>query len=85
MVHWTPPPTFVGLKTFSISIVTRNPSILKQLLISVTSEINLPLFSNKSVFEISCEEINVHKTAFNLLEIALEKFFESTFNYEIDL
>ena len=40
-----------------------------------------PTFSSKSVFYIVvCEEFNVDKTVFNLFEIALDKFFVSTFN-----
>ena len=34
---------------------------------------------------ICCDEINVGKTAFSLLEIALDKVFMTTFNSEIGL
>ena len=44
-----------------------------------------PTFSNNLFFAVCCEEINVDKALFNLLETALGKIFVSTFNKEIGL
>ena len=68
-----------------MSMVTRKPVILKQPLISIMSQINLPLSPIICFFAVCCEEINVDKALFNLLEIALGKIFVSTFNKEIGL
>ena len=77
------------IKSFSISIVTRKPVILKQPLISIMSEINLPLSPINLFFffteAVCCEEINVSKINVNLFEIALYKIFVSTFNKKIGL
>ena len=66
---------------FSISVATTRPVILNQPLISIMSEINLPLTPVNLFFTLTvcCEEINVGKTVFNLFEIALDKIFVSTF------
>ena len=66
-------------KAISVSIVTRNPPILNQSLISIMSEINIPFYHTILVCR---EEIDFGKTAFNLFEIALDKIFVSTFNKE---
>ena len=58
----------------SISIVTRNLSILNQPLISIMSEINLQQ-----------KQFVVRKTAFNLFEINSDKIYVSIFNKEIGL
>lgn len=59
---------------FSISIVTRNLSILNQPLITIMSEINLQQ-----------KQFVVRKTAFNLFEINSDKIYVSIFNKEIGL
>ena len=59
---------------FSISIVTRNLSILNQPLITIMSEINLQQ-----------KEFVARKTAFNLFEINSDKIYVSIFNKEIGL
>ena len=69
-------------KAFTISIVTRKPVILNQLLISIMSEINLLLspINLFFIYAVCYEEINVGKTVSNLFEIALDKIFVSTRN-----
>ena len=71
-------------KVKSFSIVTRKLLILKQPVISVMSEINTPLSPINLFFTqaVSCEENNVGKTVFNLMEMALEKIFVSKFHKE---
>ena len=68
-------------------MVTRKSVILKQPLISVMLEINLPLSPINLFFTdaVCFEEIDVSKAVFNLFKIALDKIFVSTFNKEIGL
>ena len=56
-----------------------------QSLISITTEVNPPLFPINIFFTeaVCCEEIG--KTAFDFFEIALDKVLVSTFNNEIVL
>ena len=58
-------------------MVTRKSVILKQTLISIMSEINLPLSPINPFFTLAVcyEEIEVGKAVFNLFEIALGKNF----------
>ena len=67
------------LKSFLVSIGTRNHSNFKQSLISVTLKIYVSYtpFSHKSIYFITsfCKEINVVKTAFNIFAMDLDKGF----------
>ena len=74
-------------KTFSISMITRNSIILKQPLISIMSEINIPISPINLFFTepVCCEKINVGKVVFHLFKITFDEIFVSTFNKEIGL
>ena len=56
------------LKAFSISIVTKNPYLLRMSLISVMSAINLPLspINLFSTYVVCCGEIKLERTLLSL-------------------
>ena len=73
------------LKAFSISIVTKNPFLLRTPVISIMSAINLPLskINLSSTYAICCGEIKLGRTFLRHDARALQIILQSTFNKDI--